>query len=119
MGLINWIKSAWRGGERLWKVFWLGALAIYAFVFILGILFAFLPIGPATYALWYVVCFSMSVWWWVSVWRCAPNSGWPLWKYLSRIVVVLQVLNLFVTLALLSQGMSTGVVTYEGYETIR
>ena len=120
MVLLDWIKSAWQGGQKLWQVFWLGLLSIYAVVFISGTLLAPLPYSPLVYSVWYASCFAMSIWWWVSVWRCAPNTSLAFWKYLARIFVVFQAVNLALALYLVTFFLpEAAVVTYEGYQTIR
>ena len=83
---MNQIKAAWKGDEKLWKVFW---------VFFLPVA---IPLGIARFfAGWYVIQYESlvfavliwAVWVYVSLWRCAFNARWPGWGYIIRAFVIL------------------------------
>ena len=98
---MNWVKKAWRGEEKLWKVFW-----IYGYV---------LPILIGL-ALWFVIKNVLSadivqkiigiyskiidfyyVLWSICAWRCATNVKEKSWILAVRICVVFTLLAIFMT----------------------
>jgi len=94
------ICESWQGKRPLYKVFWvytvLGSFAV-TFAFLLFLWIASLL--PALLGL--IAIFGMvlgliiwNIWALVSVWRCAPNSTAPAYKYLARGYIVLIVLTL-------------------------
>ena len=83
------IARAWRGQERLWKVFWL-------YNFLLGsAVIAAIDAVPAEQVVLVifilVTALAWAVWVGVSLWRCAFNSSWRGWGYIARGLVVLSV----------------------------
>ena len=83
---MNQIKAAWKGDEKLWKVFW---------VFFLPVA---IPLGIARgFAGWFLIQYESlvfavliwAVWVYVSLWRCAFNARWPGWGYIIRAFVIL------------------------------
>ena len=83
MSIIN---KAWRGEEKLWKIFWLGLLFL-AFISALGkVLVQNLPPFALFYGLFRL---AYIIWWLVSLWRCAFNVSARFWGYLARALVCL------------------------------
>lgn len=96
----GFFRSHWGGGQPLLSAFWgvglLGTLATLFVTFSLGLVLAsntlalFGHIKPwVPLALVWAPYLAFV---WVSVWRCAPNTGNQLWTYLARACVVLYVL---------------------------
>lgn len=78
------IKRAWKGQEKLWKVWWLyGVLVVIA----LALMQKMLPMVPLM--VFVVVRLLYSLWWYVAAWRCAWNASAKFWGILVRILVVL------------------------------
>jgi hypothetical protein len=83
---MNEIAKAWRGEERLWKVFWI-------YNFLIGIAMG-MPIeyieNLIALSIFFIAVFlPWGVWVTVSMWRCAFNSGWRGWGYIVRGIVIL------------------------------
>lgn len=114
--VIDWIVRAWQGKARLVHVFWLGMLAITGIELAIAILFGVSADGLSIPH--FILSMSMSVWWWVSVWKCAPNTSALVWLWLARGVVIFQILS-WLTMMAFFLGSPVEPVTYEGYETIR
>lgn len=103
---LDFLRKSWRGEERLVATFWWGSLltlfvalvsffaALVGGAILLGpIAIAFsLPPGPVYETVAAAIFFGgfglSAVWWLVSVWRCAPNSGRRLWFFIARAVVL-------------------------------
>ena len=112
MSSVSIIKSYYTGREPLWKAYWLvwtvGSVAAI-FLGILTFLFAakFLNWNTARFVFFPVVVTLLivfSVYSWIVVWRCAPNTKWPGWLYLSRTLVVT---GIGIYLVLAAIGVST------------
>lgn len=112
--IIGWLGSAWQGKARLAHVFWFGMLGIFCIELLIVMLFG---VSQEMSLRHFLFSSIMSVWWWVSVWRCAPNSDAQVWLWLSRGLIVLQMLS-WLSMAAYFLGGPPVVVTYEGYETI-
>ncbi len=81
------IKRAWKGEEKLWKVFWLyGVLA----GIVLNLLLTVLIGNPLLAKL---ILLPYSVWVLVSLWRCAWNAGAKFWGVIARILVVINIIS--------------------------
>ena len=95
------IKQAWRGEEKLWKVFW-----IYNFLFGAFINWCLDNVEKANFEplTWLLLIITpvWIVWVAVSMWRCAFNSDWRPWGYIVRGLLVLCVVA--VGLAILGFG---------------
>ena len=92
------IKKAWRGEEKLWKVYWLysvlGGIAVSVmFGVVLNIVAALLGLGPVHY-IGIAFMLAFYVWSTVSIWRCAWNVKVKFWGYLVRIFIVLGLIGL-------------------------
>ena len=95
----EWFRALWQGKRPLWEAFWvLGGTALAA-AWLAGSLLAlalFDPVNvtdrPALTVLLYGVFFALGsivlVFAWVSIWRCAGNTGHRLWFYLARFLVI-------------------------------
>ncbi|WP_233884908.1 hypothetical protein [Paraburkholderia flagellata] len=94
---MNAFQKAWRGEERLWKVWWLGGcgLAILEYCWgrtIVRGLYCAAPGGPhgdAQFA--YLLATTPILFLWTAQWRCAFNVTWRPWGYLARIVLPISV----------------------------
>ncbi len=86
--LIQKLKKAWNGKEKLWVVFW-----VYNFAF--GIVVdklcdELLKLDTLTpFWIFIVPTLVWIIWCMVAMWRCAFNAHWRIWGYLTRIVLVL------------------------------
>ena len=84
------LTKAWKGEEKLWKVFWLynfmlGALITTGLEAVSGInwlLAAVFAVFALVWAVWVVV----------ALWRGAFNSRWRGWGYIVRGLLVLAVI---------------------------
>ena len=96
---MSWLKSLWRGEAPLWVAYWvIGFLIGNALVFTLE---ALVPpdFDPSAAPLRTVVAaglvVALSIAWIVfcvvSIWRCAPNTGWRGWTALARLSLVFSV----------------------------
>jgi amino acid transporter len=99
-GMASMFRRAWRGEERLWKVWWLigipqSVVLALLYVNVLQKTPHSMVYVPAL-VLYIVVYFA-----WVRVaWLCAPNVKRGIWTAVSYVVIVLGVLNLAKTLLL-------------------
>jgi hypothetical protein len=93
-----WFKRAWRGEERLWKVFWLysvlGPIVAYLALIVVPLETKNIVIVSYSYFFALLAVFnSMLV---VPLWRCAANTSWWLWTRLARIEVLLLIVQILV-----------------------
>ena len=78
---------AWRGEQRLWKVFWLYGVATSVTIVALYIV-AFYD-GRMALRQVLLPCFAAyTAWILISVWRCAGNTNEKLWGTLARFLTV-------------------------------
>jgi hypothetical protein len=88
---MGWIIRAWRGEERLWKVFW-----IYGFLLAGGISTVAeiikITLGVKAYLFFWIPRVFYFIWLAVAEWRCAFNASTQFWGYLIRIGVVMSLL---------------------------
>ena len=84
---MSWIKRAWRGEERLWKVFWVYGVLLAAGLSIAAFI-AKILLGPVGYIVLAVVRIAYSIWLLVAQWRCAFNVEWTFWGYIARIQAI-------------------------------
>lgn len=101
---MSFIKRAWRGEEKLWKVFWLynvlGGLLLNVFVYVIAsVAFGLLIVGV-------IFWLAYLVWVLVSIWRCAFNVNAKFWGYLARIYIIMG--PVLVILGLLVGGILAG-----------
>ena len=79
--------GAWRGGEPLWKVFWVYGVATSIAIVVLYVV-AFYD-GHIALRQVLLPCFAAyTAWILVSVWRCADNTDEKLWSTLARFLTL-------------------------------
>lgn len=102
---MNFIKRAWKGEEKLWKVFWLlgYGIPVLLAVSIMGLAFSVgngeLTIERVKPMLFHVMSFYYVVWV-ICVFKCAKNvneASWgiaaKLWSVLVLARVVIEIIN--------------------------
>tara|TARA_B100001013_G_C24518340_1_gene405905 strand:- start:181 stop:609 length:429 start_codon:yes stop_codon:yes gene_type:complete len=109
----NFLFSYWNGKQKLWKAFWVMG---FIFQFLIGyFLFLLLYIGSLFGLTWSIkiIIFLISniytIWVLFSIWNCAYNVKEKFWGNLSRVIVVLNVVLLFL--------MHTGILSFD-YQNI-
>jgi hypothetical protein len=97
---------AWRGQERLWKVFWLYGVATSS-VLIAVYVFAFV-VERVALRQTLVICFApYTAWTLVSVWRCANNVREQFWGVLARFLTVAWAFNTIIILVFVEINLIT------------
>lgn len=95
---MGFIKRAWKGEEKLWKVFWLyGVVGGFLLNFVVG-----LAIGKGMVG--FLVQLPYAIWIMVSEWRCAWNASAKFWGVIVRILVVFGVIG-YILLAVMTAGL--------------
>lgn len=120
--MIGFIKNAWKGEAKLWKVFWLmGLLIAVLTVILMMVLTPLLFISPYAYIGIYIVwTFLAQGFILIADWRCAFNCGWKGWGYIVRTLVVLGAIGTLASLAMtvmsvLAMGQMGGMMQqFEG-----
>ena len=107
------LLSYWNGKQKLWKAFWIMGFVfqILIFYFLLFLLYIGLHIG-LTWSIkitTFLISNIYTIWILVSIWNCAYNVKNKIWGNLSRIIVVLNVILLFL--------IYTGVLSFD-YQNI-
>ena len=93
------LLSYWDGKQKLWKAFWLLGF-IFQILFFYFLLFL-LYVGMLLKLTWSIkiTIFLLSniytVWILVSIWNCAYNVKNKIWGDISRVIVVLNVILIF------------------------
>ena len=93
------LLSYWNGEQKLWKAFWLLGF-IFQILFFYFLLFL-LYVGMLLKLTWSIkiTVFLLSniytVWILVSIWNCAYNVKTKIWGDISRLIVVLNVILIF------------------------
>ncbi|MBC50382.1 MAG: hypothetical protein CMI93_02330 [Pelagibacteraceae bacterium] len=93
------LLSYWDGEQKLWKAFWLLGF-IFQILFFYFLLFL-LYVGMLLKLTWSIkiTVFLLSniytVWILVSIWNCAYNVKNKIWGNISRVIVVLNVILIF------------------------
>ena len=93
---MSFLRNCFSGNERLWKAFWLGLLLVAVVLFLVSFLVGFLSnilTANIAGAIGLIIVYIFKIWWWISVWQCAPNSSMSLWMYAARIIVILSILG--------------------------
>ncbi len=87
------LSKAWRGEERLWKVFWIyGVIGTIVLLVLLSIVNS---IFGSTIAIVYaLIIVAYTLWLTVAEWRCAFQTDWKIWGYVVRILIVLNLIGL-------------------------
>lgn len=107
------LLSYWNGERKLWKAFWIMGFVfqILFFYFLLFLSYIGLLFG-LTWSI-KVIIFLISniytIWILVSIWNCAYNVKNKIWGDLSRVIVVLNVILLFL--------IYTGIISFD-YQNI-
>lgn len=109
----GFIGRAWRGEEKLWKVFWLygvvGGIVLQTLITVLaGVGGMFLAIPGL------ILMLAFAVWNIVSVWRCAWNAKAKVWGYIVRVLCVLSGLSYVSTLLAVGGMMFVGSAVKSG-----
>ena len=109
----NFLLSYWNGKQKLWKAFWIMGFVfqILFFYFLLflsyiGFLFGLTWSIKVTI---FLISNIYTIWILVSIWNCAYNVKNKIWGDLSRVIVVLNVILLFLTY--------TGIISFD-YQNI-
>ena len=95
----TFLLSYWDGEQKLWKAFWLLGF-IFQILFFYFLLFL-LYVGMLLKLTWSIkiTVFLLSniytVWILVSIWNCAYNVKTKIWGDISRLIVVLNVILIF------------------------
>ena len=107
------LLSYWNGERKLWKAFWImGFVFQILFFYFLLFLSYFGFLFGLTWSI-KVIIFLISniytIWILVSIWNCAYNVKNKIWGDLSRVIVVLNVILLFL--------IYTGIISFD-YQNI-
>ena len=111
----NFLLSYWNGKQKLWKAFWVMGFVfqILFFYFLLFLLYLGSLIG-LTWSI-KIIIFLISniytIWILVSIWNCAYNVKNKIWGNLSRVIVVLNVILLFL--------VYTGILSFDNHNIIQ
>ena len=109
----TFLLSYWDGEQKLWKAFWLLGF-IFQILFFYFLLFL-LYVGMLLKLTWSIkiTIFLLSniytVWILVSIWNCAYNVKDKIWGDISRVIVVLNVILIFL--------IYTGILSFD-YQSI-
>ena len=109
----TFLLSYWDGEQKLWKAFWLLGF-IFQILFFYFLLFL-LYVGMLLKLTWSIkiTVFLLSniytVWILVSIWNCAYNVKNKIWGDISRVIVVLNVILIFL--------IYTGILSFD-YQNI-
>ena len=95
----DFLLSYWKGEKKLWKAFWVMGFVfqILIFYFLLFLLY----IGQFIGLTWsikitvFLISNIYTIWILVSIWNCAYNVKKKIWGDLSRVIVVLNIILLF------------------------
>ena len=95
----DFLLSYWKGEKKLWKAFWVMGFIfqILIFYFLLFLLY----IGQFIGLTWsikitiFLISNIYTIWILVSIWNCAYNVKKKIWGDLSRVIVVLNIILLF------------------------
>ena len=105
----SFLLSYWNGEQKLWKAFWIMGFVfqILFFYFLLFLSYIGFLFG-LTWSI-KVIIFLISniytIWILVSIWNCAYNVKNKIWGDLSRVIVVLNVILLFL--------IYTGIISFD------
>jgi hypothetical protein len=82
------IRRAWRGRERLWKVWWLYGVPVLITEFLFTICVD-TPYHGLTATMSKGLLALVSVLWCIAAWRCARNTDSELWMFSARALITL------------------------------
>ena len=93
----NLALSYWHGEKPLWKIFWIygliGGLLNYSLLKMSDLVGTTNVYGQALSIISVIICVTYFIWHLVSVWRCAPNVKFKLFKTLVRLFIVLNIIG--------------------------
>ena len=105
----SFLLSYWNGERKLWKAFWIMGfifqiLFFYFLLFLsyIGLLFGLTWSIKVTI---FLISNIYTIWILVSIWNCAYNVKNKIWGDLSRVIVVLNVILLFL--------VYTGIISFD------
>ena len=109
------LLSYWNGERKLWKAFWImGFIFQILFFYFLLFLSYFGFLFGLTWSI-KVIIFLISniytIWILVSIWNCAYNVKNKIWGDLSRVIVVLNVILLFL--------IYTGIISFDHQNIVK
>ena len=109
------LLSYWNGEQKLWKAFWImGFIFQILFFYFLLFLSYFGFLFGLTWSI-KVIIFLISniytIWILVSIWNCAYNVKNKIWGDLSRVIVVLNVILLFL--------IYTGIISFDHQNIVK
>ena len=94
--MINFLRQAWRGDARLWKVWWLLGLPLFAVLG--GVAQTFFNettnILPIFALLFYFVYIALYVGWCNMAWSCSKNVNTKVWGTIAKALIVLGLLRI-------------------------
>ena len=109
----DFILSYWNGEQKLWKAFWLMGFVfqILFLYFLLLLLYVGVLIGLtlSIKITIFIISNIYQIWILVSVWNCAYNVKNKNWGHVSRVIVILNVIFIFLTY--------TGILSFD-YQNI-
>ena len=88
-------SKAWRGEERLWKVWWLIGLLLLIPIGTITIIARLPELPVAVFITLLVTQVVLYFAWFRMAWTCAKNVNHIGWMYAARVVVVLKLGMLF------------------------
>jgi hypothetical protein len=107
------LLSYWNGERKLWKAFWIMGFVfqILFFYFLLFLSYIGLLFGLTWSIKVTILLISniYTIWILVSIWNCAYNVKNKIWGDLSRVIVVLNVILIFL--------IYTGIISFD-YQNI-
>ena len=109
----DFILSYWNGEQKLWKAFWLMGFVFQ--ILFLYFLLLLLYVGVLIGLTWsikitiFIISNKYQLWNLDSVWNCAYNVKNKNWGHVSRVIVILNVIFIFLTY--------TGILSFD-YQNI-
>ncbi|BEH27446.1 Uncharacterised protein [Burkholderia pseudomallei] len=89
------LKRAWRGEERLWKVWWLLGMPLNLIGVAAAEWFQSGGLSPALILGLFTIYSALYFAWCNAVWGCSKNVDNRLWMYVARVLVVLGLIRYF------------------------
>ena len=81
----KWFIALWEGERPLWEAWIILGAALFI---ISNLIFPWLAaIYPNLIVLFYYILTFIQIFWWVAVWRCAPNTNYKIFFYIARFLV--------------------------------
>ena len=95
----DFLLSYWKGEKKLWIAFWVMGFVfqILIFYFLLFLLYVgqFIGLTWSIKITVFLISNIYTIWILVSIWNCAYNVKKKIWGDLSRVIVVLNIILLF------------------------